>query len=586
MQRQCLKPARLLGLSLVFLSALAGLAHADRPAPVRIFNETDAAIKISTLSWQDADGDARDGGALWTFEPGESAVVSRDGETFVASRIRYLLKTEHGTAFMVASCDDDSEGDFEIHIRSEDLPDNGAGQVTVENTTDYQVNLESVAWIDKFGDREEHSLSWSLAPGQTASLTMDDEPIVARSFEYRLTRAGQSNGWTVNNDGGWDLDFTIRDEELPGPAQAQKLHVFYAVDLNAGKRGGDIGPNAKVSYEKLHQVLTEVFYGDPDKPQRAERVEFTQVGLNGEDIEPERILQYYRNLSLSSDDVLLFYYFGHGAWDSTTGQFLAMSGGDLLRTELRNAMGSTGARQIVLLTDCCSSYAEYTPPERRVPARWAAFQNLFFQHEGFVDISGATESQFGWSNARDGGFFTSALTYLLCEPTGTTDDNNDGFVTWDEFFPDLRAETDRNFDNAKARADADAEIQESYAQTPQALSLAFWPKYSEYLELVNNSGEWLSVCLQYYTLGPENTWYWYPDIGRTRWLEYSIAPGAQTLLTHEGFTIHAHSVHIWATGQTTGKQWVTYGRNAAPLRLSPLYGYGGNLQTFTFTFSP
>ena len=92
---------------------------------------------------------------------------------------------------------------------------------------------------------------------------------------------------------------------------------------------------------------------------------------------------------------LFFYYCGHEAFDKQKGHYLYTSGGDITRAEIRNILNNTGARSIVMVTDCCSSLASFEPPVRRIPAKWKVFHKLFFEHTEVVDMTAATEGEFG-----------------------------------------------------------------------------------------------------------------------------------------------------------------------------------------------
>jgi hypothetical protein len=407
---------------------------------------------------------------------------------------------------------------------------------------------------------------------------------IAPKLYFDAVRDGLLKGVAVSDEIGWDLDLAIDSKAVPDPPQARKLHLLAAIDLNARKRGGNIGPHCKVSYDKLHRVLSEIFFEDADKPERRERIEIRTLGLDEEDVSPQSIINYYRNIDVGNDDVLVFYYAGHGGWDVNRGHFLAMSGRDFFREDLRAAMTGRHARSIIILTDCCSNYGEFTPPARRAPAKWPGFQNLFFQSRGIVDIQAASESQFGWLSRDEGGFFTSALTYLLCEPIGDLEADKDGFLTWNEFFPQLRDATDRNFDKAKEQAPNDADIKGSTAQVPQAFNLAYWPENRRYFKVVNHTGERLSLCLQYFTRGPNDRWSWYPDANKVKYLQYSLDQGEETLLKDGDFTIKAYLVQFWATSKSSNKAWRSYGKGQWPLRLAPFYGYPGEMCTFNYTF--
>ena len=84
------------------------------------------------------------------------------------------------------------------------------------------------------------------------------------------------------------------------------------------------------------------------------------------------LISYFNALNdVRPTDVLIFYYAGHGATDPRIGHFFQTSGGDLPRSELRAAIMRQQPRLAVMLTDCCSSAAQFRP-RKTAPAPGAA----------------------------------------------------------------------------------------------------------------------------------------------------------------------------------------------------------------------
>lgn len=251
--------------------------------------------------------------------------------------------------------------------------------------------------------------------------------------------------------------------------EAERLRVLFVMDTDAD----NIGDGVRADLDNLVRVLNEVFKG------RRHKVVMEQMTAGN--VSPDGVLNYYKRLKAThgddlKDESLLFVYSGHGGLDAVHGQFLATNRGRLYRSHLRQAMDATGARLTVILTNCCSNIAGVDPPNRRVPAEWAAFKQLFFQHRGMVDITAAQEKTFGWIN-RNGGFFTQCLTKLFCEPINQLDRNGDSFVTWDELSQQLTHDTNQLFlrarDNARPRPNDPDDIKNFESQLPQTYFTGF-----------------------------------------------------------------------------------------------------------------
>jgi hypothetical protein len=130
----------------------------------------------------------------------------------------------------------------------------------------------------------------------------------------------------------------------------------------------------------------------------------------------------------------------------------------------------------VLFTDCCSNIVGYEPPNRRVPAEWEVFKQLFFQSTGLVDITASEVGTSSWGNNANGGMFTRVLCRNLCERVNELDMNGDGQVAWNEFAGHLRHQTNAIFvatrDAARPQPDNPNHISNFESQLPQAFYLA------------------------------------------------------------------------------------------------------------------
>jgi hypothetical protein len=330
---------------------------------------------------------------------------------------------------------------------------------------------------------------------------------------------------------------------------ASDLHVLLVIDTNASKRGGNdsvLRGGMEANLKHLRDVINEVYGSEEEKF----KGRFFLNVLEGDEVTPDNIRKAYRDTSATSTSSLFFYYCGHGTFDKDKGHYLATSGGDITRREIRSILNGTGARSIVMITDCCSSYATFEPPERRVPAKWKVFHNLFFENTGIVDITAATEGEFGWVNAEEGGFFTRALTKWLCEPSeNIREDEQEGFVSWDAFFAKVKETTMDTFDRAKEGAADGDPIKKSEAQTPYTWSLGTWPEQrTRKLVVKNETNVRLCIWVKYYDRDFEtNKWGWYPQ-GGEKSLYYELDPGkAIRLLDENGYWIEANAFVIWAS---------------------------------------
>ncbi len=209
--------------------------------------------------------------------------------------------------------------------------------------------------------------------------------------------------------------------------------------------------------------------------------------VSGQDVRPDLIANFFRTVPSGPNDVLLFYYTGHGATIEGEGHALTTSHGNLLRQTLVNLMRARKPRLCVVLTDCCSSLVR---PRQQAPAPGAGLppeqvgaimRCLFLEHQGLVDITSSSFGEISWSGHDTGGLFTQALTMSLGGDIETCDSNKDGFLAWTELFEHVRLGTQagyRNFkqgvlklDPASVNARLLSMLQNQLDQIPQAFSL-------------------------------------------------------------------------------------------------------------------
>src|SRR5262249_31158963 len=158
---------------------------------------------------------------------------------------------------------------------------------------------------------------------------------------------------------------------------------------------------------------------------------------------------YFRRVACGPDDVLLFFYTGHGATVEGRGHVLTTSHGNVDRAVVRSEMQARRARLCILLTDCCSTVVRLRP-RGPMPAGPAPGESrvsplarcLLLQHNGTVDLTSSSYGEASWSDTERGGLFTHALSLALASPSiELFDKDNDGFVTWSEFFDEVRIAT-------------------------------------------------------------------------------------------------------------------------------------------------
>lgn len=148
-----------------------------------------------------------------------------------------------------------------------------------------------------------------------------------------------------------------RADKAATPEEATRVRFLIVADTDA-REGAASGFDAK----NLRSVL-EVGLG---KQKLAGR--YTIDVIAGNDVAPERVLAYYRDLKVAANEALVFYYSGHGAYHSTRGHLLTFVQGDLTRASVLAAMQWHKPRLAAVLTDCCAVHDGVAPPQAKLPA--------------------------------------------------------------------------------------------------------------------------------------------------------------------------------------------------------------------------
>jgi hypothetical protein len=285
------------------------------------------------------------------------------------------------------------------------------------------------------------------------------------------------------------------------PAELRKVHALLVIDTRSG-----LGESVKLDGERVDRILSSNL--PPD------RVEIRV--LTDKDVTVEAILGYYKNLKISGNDALFFYYAGHGATDPQKGHFLALqelNARPLLRDELRRAMQEHGPGLAVLITDCCSNRFKLPGRARRVISDEGTARTihpvlrcLLYQSRGLVDLTAAS-GNVAFGDDHDGGLFTRTFEKLVRSGIPPSDTNHDGFVSWPEFFAQLQTQTENTFVTWAQRQRAMGATVDQNTQRPFAYELGSVP---DTVSLRNDTAGTLS--------------YQYRWKGQTSWESSSIPP--------------------------------------------------------------
>ena len=220
---------------------------------------------------------------------------------------------------------------------------------------------------------------------------------------------------------------------LPSSAKAQEIHALLVImDSDA-----TLGSSVKIDDERIRGFLK-------GKVDRIYNTHITTLYSSAGETTAANIQQEIRALRPGRDDVVFFYFSGHGGMISETDRrtFLGVSdpanpSGDakLLRDDLETYIDEHNCRLKLIITDCCSNYPMQARSKNYVTfatvrgTTTKTIRDLFGAHKGLLHVNAATEAQYGWGTNRIGGIFTEALILSIAEDS---DKSGDGFIEWSE----------------------------------------------------------------------------------------------------------------------------------------------------------
>jgi hypothetical protein len=208
------------------------------------------------------------------------------------------------------------------------------------------------------------------------------------------------------------------------------IHVVVASDLRAGF-------NANLMTD--HHNIERLFRGNVPKDR------LNLVAMKMDEITPDRILQTVKEIELTDQDTLVFYYSGHAASAAGNGgQFFQLKDEhgksvELHRRTLLAALHEKKARLTVLLTDCSNIEIDEKASETVEKSGQTVFapetlspimETLFIRSEGTVDMTSSKRGEASFADAtakKRGSCFTWSLAALLEKH------KNNAEFTWQEF---------------------------------------------------------------------------------------------------------------------------------------------------------
>jgi len=204
-----------------------------------------------------------------------------------------------------------------------------------------------------------------------------------------------------------------------------KMHLILCVNTDIA----DIGQSCAVDQRAMELEFREI--------SKAIGIPFEQHIINGQKFTKENTEQTIANLKVGKNDIVVFYYSGHGfRWSNQSDQYpqLDMRYSDytplsektaLPLSAVYNSIVAKGGRLNVVMSDCCNSDIGRNQITSHTFMAGRSFQGaeidklrkLFLNSSGNLIFTGSSPGEYAWCNV-NGGFFTLSFIQALKEEVG------------------------------------------------------------------------------------------------------------------------------------------------------------------------
>ena len=205
--------------------------------------------------------------------------------------------------------------------------------------------------------------------------------------------------------------------------QVKQLPVFHAI-LFADTDDSNIGKTTELDLSKVSSMLIEA------QSSLQEEMEFKYYIYPGNYCNPENLRRVINSINVNSNDVVFFYYSGHGVRSvHDTSDYPQMCLGLGLNQQSKMISVEGVDREIAkkrprlhfTVSDCCNSIGENVSPKLEIskgPSVISSqtktnYKKLFLEKSGYAIVTSSSKGETSSCNLSVGGFFTFCLMHVM-----------------------------------------------------------------------------------------------------------------------------------------------------------------------------
>ncbi len=187
------------------------------------------------------------------------------------------------------------------------------------------------------------------------------------------------------------------------------LHAIILADTD----DRTIGKSTAIDLQKITKLAQKIQY-------------YTGLKLNdhqiyGNKLTYDGVMTILENLPVKANDVVLFYYAGHG-YNPGNGEKwprMHLKDYDLPLSAVFEEIQQKAPRLFLVIADTCNKHSSgklilsQTREIENQQTQPRNYKRLFLDSRGYIIASGAKPGQYSWSNSQTGGFFTSQFEVSL-----------------------------------------------------------------------------------------------------------------------------------------------------------------------------